>query len=542
MGEGSQNAERRTQNVEIGRHARILFFVLRSAFCVLTSSAFANDLHIDKRTLSLTDTLIITVSLEEDFANVETVDVPVRNLRILGEPSTSTEFAWVNGQTTRRKVLRFRARGLEPGAATVGPLVLRASNGQVDTLNAQALQVMADRTSSSNDPEVILRELQGSGRDLFFMVAEVDKTRVVAGEQVVVTWTLYNAAVVQQWQISGVPKLEDFWSEEIDVRSVQPEQTFVGDVVMQRVPVRRVALFPLRSGPLRISGMSVEAAIMRRMRGGPFSVFEGSLVDVTYTAAPLTIAVEPLPMGPKPDAVGEFVLQCGKPWQANNGPVVIDVTLSGSGNARASAAPRFAGRVAGNVQIEAGEVTVRRDLDAVAMTRKWKYVLFPAEAGTMTIPPLVLDVFSPATRQRRQLRCEAALLVAQTAGLPASASRPAAVKRSAAMRRWVPRIAAALLLAAFAALAWPRYARYRKLRAEARRLAAGSATEIRERVDERLRSRGVDLARLARDPGERGDAYRALVSLLDALERNRHIDAGETEITRRIRDLLTIAP
>ncbi|HEX9985867.1 MAG TPA: BatD family protein [Thermoanaerobaculia bacterium] len=524
------------------RRLRLLLFILHSAFCVLTSSLLANDLILDKRTLSLTDTLTITVVLEGAFANADTVNVPVRNLRILGEPATSTEFAWINGETIRRKVFRFHARGVEAGPAVIGPLVLRASNGEVDTLTAQQLQVQPDRTSGSNDPEVILRELTEAGRDPFFMVAEVDKTRVVAGEQVVVTWTLYNAAVVQQWQISGVPKLEDFWSEEIDVRSVQPEQTFVGDVLMQRVPVRRVAVFPLRSGPLRIGGMSVEAAIMRRMRNRSFSTFEGTLVDVTYTASPLVINVDPLPPGPDVDAIGDYILTCTKPWQANNGPVVIDASLSGSGNARGAATPRFAGRVAGNVQVQADAVTVRRDLEAVAMTRKWKYVIFPADAGRLQIPPLVMNVFSPASRERRQLRCEAVTLNAQAAGLPEQGSRPAAVQRSDAMRRWIPWVAAALLLAAFGTMAWPRIRRSRKLKADARRLASGTPAEVRERVDGYLRARRIDVERLARDPGERGDSYRALRSILDAVERDRHIEDAETEITRRIRDLLTIAP
>jgi len=44
----------------------------------------------------------------------------------------------------------------------------------------------------------ILHELLATNRDPIFVVAEADKRSVFAGEQVIVTWTLYNAANVQQ--------------------------------------------------------------------------------------------------------------------------------------------------------------------------------------------------------------------------------------------------------------------------------------------------------------------------------------------------------
>ncbi|MEA2490753.1 MAG: hypothetical protein QOH21_2545, partial [Acidobacteriota bacterium] len=337
---------------------RFSFCILHFSFCIsllTATAALANDLQVDPRTIRTNDLLTITLSLEGPAASADSVNLPLRNLTIVGEPWVSSEFAWINGETIRRKVFRYRARPGAAGVAVVGPLTIEG-----ERFEPIEVQVLADQASGSNEPLTVLRELQASGRDPFFVVAQVDRPNGFAGEQVIVTWTLYNAAAVQQWQIVEVPKLEDFWSEEIDVRNATPEQVLVGDTFMQRVPIRRVALFPLRSGRLRIGGVTLEAAIMRRIRQGPFAMFEGNLIEANFTSSPLELDVQPLPPGPAVGATGTFALECSQPAQRNGGPVVMQVALSGRGNVRAAAAPTFARTLPAQVEVVQGKVVVAR--------------------------------------------------------------------------------------------------------------------------------------------------------------------------------------
>ena len=499
---------------------------------LLAIPAAANDLIVDTRTLQSNDLVTITVSLEGAFASLDAVDIPLHNLRIAGEPSVSSEFAWINGQVVRRKVFRYRARPLEAGAAQVGPVVLTAPDGQRDLLPAIALQVLPDRASGSNDAEVVLRELVSTGRDPLFVVAEADKRSVFVGEPILVTWWLYNAASVQQWHVVALPKLVDFWSEERP-RNEQPERVYVGDTIMQRMPVRRVTLFPLRSGTLRIGGLSIEAAIMRRIRRGPFSMYEGELVETTFTSAPLEVEVKPLPPGAPVDAVGDLSLICTTPVQRNNGPVVINVTLTGIGNVRAATAPRFDGEVAGRVQVEEGEVTVSRDEAAFGMARQWRYLIFPAASAPLQVPALTMRVFDPAAGARRELRCGLSFVNAVMASGPEAPAAATAAETAFAPAVWRWGAAAAALFA-IALLAVPRIRRELQLRRAVREIVEDATpAEIRARVEARL---AVDV----REQSDRGDAYRALRSLLDAAERDRDIAVdAEDEIARRVRDLLT---
>jgi len=503
------------------------------ALFVLASAAFASELTVDSHRVQHNDLVTITLSLDDSFSTLGEVHVPTKNLVIVGEPWVSTEFSWINGKVVRRKTFQYRARPVADGPARVGPLVLRVE-GETVTLPAVDLEVLPDRASGSNDAELVLRELMSTGRDPLFVVAEADRPAVYVGEPVTITWFLYNAAMLQQWQIAGLPKLPDFWSEEMP-KQESGERLYVGDVMMQRVPIRRVALFPLRAGRLRVDGITVQAEVLRRARSGPFAMFEGEMAETTFTSAPIDVVAKPIPPGPPVDAVGDLALKCAPPVQRNGGPVVVDVTLAGAGNLRAATAPHFAGPVAGDVQMEGGEVTLSGEDVSFGMARRWRFLIFPSAAGMLEIPPLTMRVFVPSASERRELRCDSSFVKAVAA--PAAAKGPSGQPVPRAVPgRW-PWLAGALVaVVVLLVVVVPRARRELALRREVRDvLRDATPAEIRMRM----------LARVTIDPREasdRGEAWRALLSLLDAAERERDIAVGaEGEIARRVREVLRFA-
>lgn len=515
------------------------FFFLISAFCILNSPPLSASepptLSVDKRLLSADDTVVITLHLADAFARINRPTLPLGNLAVDREPSESNEFAWVNGVTSNRKTIVWTARPRGPGDAQVGPLTLRAPGGEQVTLPAIPIRVMADAAAQTNDPLRILHELIATGRDPIFIVAESDKQQVWTGEEVVVTWTLYNASNVQQYGISDIPKLADFWTEELDVRDERPEQTVLGGMLMQKLVIRRAALFPLRSGSLTVDPMSINAAVMKRVRGNdPFGLFEGSLVDVRRRSSPLRIDARPLPPGPPVAAVGEVNLKCGTPAQKNGGPVIVDVTMNGRANLRGAPPPAWERAVDGSVQIVGGAVTADRRRGEAVMTRKWRYLLFPAHAGVFTIPPLSTAVLTPAG-VRQMLRCDQRTLIVQAVDAaaeppPAAASEPSFRD---SLRRSLPLIALAGALLILVAVAAPRVQRSFSVRRELRALLA--AEDTRAAVDAWLAERGLEPAALLRETSDRGDAYRALRSLLDASDR---IDFDRKELRQRLKEVL----
>jgi hypothetical protein len=96
-------------------------------------------------------------------------------------------------------------------------------------------------------------------------------------------------------------------------------------------------------------------------------------------------------------------------------------------------------------------------------------------------------------------------------------------------------IVAAVL--AIALLSLPRARNRWRLREEVRSLLRDSPAETRGAVDAVLAARGFDPRLLVREASDRGDAYRAFRSLIDAADRDR-IATTPREMGHRIRDVL----
>ncbi|HLJ75381.1 MAG TPA: BatD family protein, partial [Thermoanaerobaculia bacterium] len=400
-------------------------------------------MSVDKRMMQLDDSVTITVTLEDAFASISSIRIPLENLVIDGQPSVSSEFDFINGVTSRRKVFRYVAHATGPGAATVGPVTLHGTGGQVETLAPIAIQVLPDAAAGTNDPSKILRELITNHADPIFLVATVDKPNVFENEEVIVTWWLFNAASVQEYGIAEIPKLEDFWSEELDVRGEQPQQVLLDGIVVQKLAIRRVALFPLRSGSLTVPSMGMNASIMKRIRtSNPFGMYEGMEVDVHRRSAPVSIHARPLPPGPPVAAVGDVTMRCGIPVQRNGGPVTMSVVLTGRANLRGAAPPAFERKPDGTLQIINGATSVDRRHDDATMTHRWQYLIFPLQTGPFTVPAMRTRILTSAGAPQ-DLQC-AAITLAVRAASPGEPPPLLAHRKSWSMRPFV--IAAAVIL------------------------------------------------------------------------------------------------
>jgi hypothetical protein len=256
----------------------------------------------------------------------------------------------------------------------------------------------------------------------------------------------------------------------------------------------------------------------------------------------VTVDALPLPPGPPADVIGDVSLACSRPAQKSGGPVVIDVSLAGRANLRAAPAPRWADEIAGDVQMQEGRVVVDKDSDDVRMTRTWKYLLFPERGGRLSIPPLVLTAYDPASDSRHTLRCESSTLEVSTVALPPHTLPPGTPSaRLPFSRRIVLGTVGTLVTAALLALlVMPRLARQQRVRREARRIiSTRSPAQIREQLLVLIALRGLNPAALLAEESERGEAWRAVRSILDAVERDRVQAAdAEDEIELRVREFV----
>ncbi|MEO8215826.1 MAG: BatD family protein [Acidobacteriota bacterium] len=506
----------------VGRYfppGAVLFLVV-CAVCSQALLAQENEITVQPATVHVGEAVQIVVTLNGDLATADSISLPLQNLVIDNGPSVASQFQWVNGDVSRQKVFTYAAHAVHPGSAQAGPLMFRDRNNRQTVVPPFLIEVLPELEVSAGSPEETLRDLRAAGKQRVFILPEIDRKSVTVGEQVVVTWYLYSADSVRDLEIHSMPSFTDFWAEELPIESEPTRELPMAGTLVQKVPIRRLALFPLHSGKVIVGPLAAVAEVIEPVRDpfGFFSLLDRTVQTVECRSPKIDVDVAPLPQGTFA-AVGTFVMSCSAAHSPLAGPVVLNVQVSGAGNLRSASPPRMLGEVDGRLEIQEGPVSVDRQRSRVRMTRNWKYLVFPAKSGTLHIPGLALTTFDPETNSARELQCDPSdVFVREISTGPAVASGAIAPPEATdSSRSWFLLAAGAAALLGIAVLLW---SGRRPPAGMLRELTVGDdPRELRRRLYSLLEARQIDPRVLMDEASESGDAFRSLHSYLDAEER-----------------------
>lgn len=360
--------------------------------------------------------------------------------------SEQVSFAFVNGAPSFRRTI-VTTLALTPkraGDATIEPAKLeyhgktyQSAAIKIHVLGAGAAPPASAQRKRPPDPFAQLggapatpdeldpfADVHPGQRDLLLRAA-VDNDRPYVGQQI--TYSLYLLARIN---VSGIdklqlPRLDGFWSEEIEA----PQQ-LVGEArILDGVPyraflLRKRALFALRPGHVEIEPAEVEV-----LTGFGMLFSRGSS---RRTSQGVTLEVQPLPPGKPagfdPGNVGQWTLTSTvDPQSVNVGqPVTFRLVATGHGNVRDLRLPKLAA-IAGLRAYDA-TTTDKESIEKgqVNGTRTVEQLLVPERTGTVEIPALAMDVFDPQARQYRTLHTDAVVLRVAPAAVGTAASEPVA--------------------------------------------------------------------------------------------------------------------
>jgi hypothetical protein len=496
----------------------VLFFL---ALAAPQSMSGASSLSVEPGTVAPGDSVEITVRLEGSFASLDQIQLPLRGFRIEGGPSTSSQFQWINGTVSRHKTFRYTAVTTGPGVASAGPVVLRDESGRTLVLP----QVDVTVRPPAPLPPGASGAAALAGRDLLFILPEMDRSSATVGQEINVTWYLYTAVPVRDLHLAGKPALEDFWSEEIPLDEGASTSMALAGRTFRKIAIRNAAIFPLRAGHLVIGSLDVFLDVMKPQED-PFgiSIFEGAMMKLRRQSPTLAVDVALIPAGAPVQAVGSYSFSCTPPRVSASGPVVVEVTVSGRGNLRGAAPPQFEGATSGSVSIEDGGVSVRRQADGVTMTHRWKLLLFPRSTGAVMVPPVVFHAWNPEKRVAERLRCgggsvAVSRIQAPPSGSPHSSSQSIPEDDLQRARLIVFGIVStgALLLAVFLL----RRRRRDVVRPDPEVISVlvapiAQTRELRQRLARVVFDRGFSVAALEREATPLGEAYRSVSSWIEA--------------------------
>lgn len=516
--------------------------VVAIAIATLATSLAANELKVSSSRIHLDESLHLTIELTGSFAENDDVPLKLDNLEVVSGPRISNEFSWINGVSRRRRSFSYTLRPGATGTATIGPIAIVDADRRRDTLGPVHVEVLAEATASlGGDPIALLRYYASASRPRVAVAVELDQRTARVGEQIVATWYVYTAESIDTLSVTSAPAMSDFWTEEISVNRRDDTELFVDGMPVRKVPVRRAALFPLRSGRLEIPPLEVAAEVMQAI-GDPFDRF-GMLNSRSVTqrrrASGTTVDATPAPLA----QVGNYSMRCTNAKVSPVGLVSIDVTVTGNGNLRAAEPPKFTASPAAEVQILPGELKVERKEDGVSMQRSWRFLLFPKNRGLLSIPPLSFEYFDPSPGVSRAIHCSFVPVTVERIERSVAAERSESAESSPA--RWPRALLATLLLVAVGGAAMFFVARRRRRRALERRadeiLSADSPLELRRRFDAFLAASNTTRTALMAESSERGELARSVSSLIEyRIVQPAHASEIDDELRERLIELVAI--
>jgi len=251
----------------------------------------------------------------------------------------------------------------------------------------------------------------------------LSKRKAYVGEQVFYNLRIVAGPGVQQINlVQDLQKLigEKFWFQRMDKQVEGKAMKINGENA--RVYDMRIVLFPLLAGKAELAGIPIEyTQVSKTQRRRPSSVFDmfddeffgsgGSVVNMSATASPVEMEVEPLPPGAPADftgSVGEYSLTAAidKPSLPAGDAVTLTVTIKGDGEPKTITKPKLPDLA----QFEVFEPEVSANSapqgNTLVTVKTFKYVMVPHRRGDYELGPVSFAYFDPKRKEYAEARSQ----------------------------------------------------------------------------------------------------------------------------------------
>ena len=405
----------------------LIVSVLSVFFLGMGGHLYAADLlftaSVDRTELSLSQTVTLTLQAEGSVTSIPDPKLPdLSDFRVLSGPNESTSFQFINGRISSSKSWTFVLKPKRAGTLRIGTAEI-SSGGETYRTEPITLEVSGKGSAPPTDKPSRGVTAPQPGKELpeLFVQVSADKTRIYQNEQVILTYTIFTRVSVSAYEISRLPSTPGFWTEEFQL----PQQPTVEDVVLsgrhyRRAVIRRVALFPTRSGQMVVDPLEVTCQVQLqdpyRRSLDPFDIlFDSPFMrqrteERVIETEPLTLNVVPLPAAGKPDnfsgAVGNFKLDVSldRDRVTTNEALTMTVRFTGTGNIKLLDRPNFKAPSDFESYDPKESVDVKKSGNRISGTKTYEYVLIPRVPGVASIPPIEFTYFNPATKSYHTLK------------------------------------------------------------------------------------------------------------------------------------------
>jgi peptidoglycan hydrolase-like protein with peptidoglycan-binding domain len=388
----------------------VFFAVLLINWTILAqqkSEEVSFELKVSKERLGINERLRADFVMNRDGDNF--VPPTFNGFRVLIGPSQSISSSWINFVRSFSKTYSYVLEPLEKGKTTIGQasIVIEGNTYKtipVDITITEAVDVPGGPSSLDN---VIDQNMH--------LVAEVSKSNPYLNEPISVVYKLYygNGLNVSNFRLLDNPKYNNFWSQDIPISKYNSERGLYKDQPYNFYVLKRVVLYPQKSGYLDIEPLALEVTLnVPTDRRDLFGRVMTVSVNKNVSAGKRTIQVKPLPEAGKPEdfsgAVGAFNFKVETSRQALNASESLQamVTISGKGNLKLFPLPKL--NLPSSLEVYEPELkdNVRTNLNGMQGSISETYTIVPSFQGQYPIPAISFPYFNPETNRYERLNSE----------------------------------------------------------------------------------------------------------------------------------------
>ncbi len=432
---GNQRDSVKNMETRFRKYSQVFVIILWMIFAVFPVFSFAQKLtaKASSTSMGLNNSIQVTYSLTGGQS--ESFQPPAfSNFSVISSSRTSGGgmTMYINGQLVQSgggsENWIYTIVPAKAGKFTIEPAKVKVK-GQWISSNSLTIDVSNTGTASNNPQQnkqaqqTQTQTTDASASDLFVKVF-ADKTKVMQGEQLTVTYKIYTRIPVSQYVIQKLPSFSGFWSYDLmkdKDKAVQYNETVNGQKYVV-AEIRKVALFPQKSGTLSIDPLEVECiaqVLVKQKANNPFGnffndpffndpFFQNAFgsgyqeVKKKLKSNPLSISVSDLP-GARPDdfcgLVGSLSMSAklDKTEVKANDAVNLSITLSGKGNLNLidklniDFPPDF----------EVYDPQVTENISSgneISGSKTFTYLIIPRTPGNFKLKPVTLSYFDKGKR------------------------------------------------------------------------------------------------------------------------------------------------
>ncbi|APS38027.1 MULTISPECIES: BatD family protein [unclassified Salegentibacter] len=399
----------------------ILSILLFTGFGLQAQVKFEAKVSKDK--LGVNERLRVDFEMNQDGDNFRPPSFD--GFTVVGGPNQSVSNRWINGDRTYSKTYSYYLQPNSRGSKTIAQAEITIDDKIYKTTPID-IQVTAavDQPTDGDNSDLI-------ASDNLHLVAEVSNPNPYLNEGITVVYKLFVSPRISVSNFREVdsPKFSDFWSQNIEIRELRPENGEYQGEPYRYVVLKKAVLYPQKTGKLELEPLTLSVSVdVPSDRRDIFGSRIYKTINKTVAAGTRTVDVRPLPEG-KPagftGAVGQFSLDVSTTKDKLDASESLEakVEIRGNGNLNLFELPSL--EVPSSLEMYDPQRTenVTTTLNGKQGSIIDSYTIVPTRKGQYPIQPLTFSYFDPKTQTYKSLSSQEILIDVEEGPVSTSGGR-----------------------------------------------------------------------------------------------------------------------